>query len=163
MRLAARNCFVRLIIFAIAFLLYGCANVKEITHYSCIEPLVPPEVNSKRETYLYVIDGERDISLWDSPLRYGQGVDSAGKMIIHYPPPLHTLPVGTRMTIVRVTRETRFENTPNSIRVFGTVDIDSKPIRFAYLWGLENRVILAPWESEVYQPRARARLLDCVR
>ena len=115
----------------------------------------------KREAYLYKFHDEKEISLWNSRYKYGSGADDSGKMIMHSPPPLLVLPPGTKLTIEKITRETHFDNSPNAIYVRGVAHSASQDIRFRYLWGINNSIHHAPWETEKYDPRDFSRSTLC--
>ncbi len=139
----------------------GCASIQDLTRAKCLPAGVPGTVVLKREAYLYQFQNEKEISLWDSQYRYGSGVDDSGKMLMHSPPPLMVLPSGTQLTIERFTRESHFDNSPNAIYVRGVVHSGSQDIRFRYLWGINNSIHHAPWETETYDPRDFSRSILC--
>jgi hypothetical protein len=151
----------RMLVALVAILLGGCASIEDLTHLSCTPSFSPNDVTLKREAYLYKIEGESDISLWNSPLRYGQGLGESKHLIIHTPPPLYTLAPGTRLTITRVTRETHFDNPPNVIHVKGVAHLAGADVPFIYSWGIGNHVNYAPWETETYNPSDFSRTMQC--
>ena len=151
----------RILLLAIIFLLHGCASVQDMTHANCLPRGVPGDVSLRREAYLYKLQGESDISLWGSPYRYGSGVDASGKMQMHSPPPLAVLPVGTRLTIQKITRETHFDNPRDVIHAHGVAHTIQGNLKFVYSWGIENKINYAPWETDVYDPRDFSRTIGC--
>src|SRR5207342_1558336 len=108
------------------------ASVQDLTQADCLPAGVPGIVVLKRQAYLYQFPNEKEISLWNSPYRYGSGVDAAGKMLMHSPPPLMILPAGTRLTIETITRETHFDNPADAIHVYGVAHSVSRDVRFVY-------------------------------
>ena len=142
-------------------LLTSCASIQDLTNAKCLPAGVPGVVVLQREAYLYQFQNEKEISLLDSPYRYGSGIDESGKILMHSPPPLMILPSGARLTIERITRETHFDNSPNAIYVRGMVHSGNRDIRFSYLWGFNNKIQPAPWESETYEPRDFSRSILC--
>ena len=151
----------RALVAFLSMLLCGCASVEDLTRLSCIPTTAASDVWLKREAYLYKIDGESEISLWSSPYRYGSGQDASGHLQIHTPPPLYTLGTGTRITIVRVTRETHFDNPPNVIRVRAVAHVGNVTVPFRYSWGIGNHINYAPWETDTYDPRDFSRAMEC--
>jgi len=151
----------RILLLAVVFLFVGCASVQDLTRASCLPDGVPGEVVLKRQAYLYKFKDEADISLWDSPYRYGSGVDTTGKMQMHSPPPLLVLPAGTRVTIQKISRETHFDNPRDVIHVQGVAHSGQDSFKFVYSWGIENRIHSAPWETDTYNPRDFSRTIQC--
>jgi hypothetical protein len=146
---------------AIICLLSGCASIQDLTHAMCLPAGVPGTVVLKREAYLCHFQNEKEISLWNSQYQYGSGVDDFDRMVMHSPPPLKVLPSGTRLTIERITRETHFDNSPNSIYARGVAHSGGRDLRFSYLWGSNNKIQQAPWETEAYAPRDFSRSILC--
>ncbi len=153
--------FMRAIPLFVVLALAGCTSVTDLTRATCVPGNLPGNVVLKREAYLYMLDNDRDVSLWNSPYRYGSGiVDAAGHMQMHSPPPLRVLPAGTPLTIAKISRETRFDGPVNTIHVKGVVHLEhDQP--FYYIWGVDNRINYAPWESETYNPSDFSRTVSC--
>jgi hypothetical protein len=141
-----------LLLSAIIFL-SGCASVQDLSQSRCLPGGVPGDVTLLRTAYLYKIEGESTISLWDSPYTYGAGVDASGKLQMHSPPPLLTLPKGSRLSIQKVTRESHFDNPQDVIDVQGIAQTDRGQFKFVYTWGIGNKIHHAPWESATYDPK----------
>ena len=151
----------RTLLLTVALFLPGCASVEDLTQATCLPDGVPGEVALKRQAYLYKFDNESEISLWDYPYQYGSGVDASGKMQMHSPPPLFVLPVNTRLSIQRITRETHFDNSRDAIHVQGVAHTGQGNLEFVYAWGIENRIKRAPWEADVYDPQEFSRTIGC--
>lgn len=148
---------------ASACLLFGCASIQDLTRAECLPAGVPGIVVLKRAVYLYRFGNEKEISLWNSPYQYGSGLDDSGRMIMHSPPPLMVLPAGTRLTIEKITRESHFDSPPNSIYVRGVAHGEKRDVRFVYLWGINNTIQQAPWETETHHPGEFSRSVRCER
>jgi hypothetical protein len=80
---------------------------------------------------------------------------------MHSPSPLMILPIGTRLTIERITRETHFDNPTDAIHAYGVAHSDIRDIRFVYSWGINNKIQHAPWETEAYDHREFSRSIQC--
>ena len=146
----------KVLLLAVLFLA-GCASVQDLSQSRCLPNGVPSDVVLLRTAYLYKIEGEPNISLWDSPYTYGSGVDASGKLQMHSPPALLTLPKGSRLTVQKVTRESHFDNPQDVIDVQGIAQTDRGRFHFVYTWGIGNKIKHAPWESEAYDPREFSR------
>jgi hypothetical protein len=143
----------------VVVLMGGCASVEDLTHLSCTPPTSPSEVTLKREAYIYQIQGEPGVSLWDSPLRNGRW--DAGQLILDEQVPLYTLAAGTQLTITGVTRQQRSGSLPADIIVEGTARIDTATVAFHYDWGKDSRVNYAPWESTSENTHELSRAVSC--
>lgn len=150
----------RLFALSVLLILTGCASIQDLTHSSCTPSAKSGDVVLQREAYLYRVEGEAEISLRDYPRRFGQGVDETGRLAIHTPLALYTLPSGSHISIKRITRETHFDNPPNSIHVVGIAHLQGGDVPFVYVWGINNHVHFAPWESSAYDPRDN-RSMQC--
>ena len=145
----------------ILLLLAGCARIQNITKAECLPTSFPSEEVLKRQAYLYKFEDETEISLWNHPYRYGSGVDASGQMQMHAPPPLKKLPIGTQLTITKITRESHFDGSPNSIYARGIAHIDQEQLHFLYVWGIRNRIQYAPWEKDTYNSSDFSRVIEC--
>jgi hypothetical protein len=137
----------------------GCASIEDLTHLSCTPPTSPSDVILQRDAYLYQIQGEPGVSLWDSPLRNGRW--DAGQLTLDEQVPLYTLAAGTQLTITRVTRQQRSGSLPADIIVEGTASIDTATVVFHYNWGKDSHVNYAPWESTTDNTHDLSRAVSC--
>jgi hypothetical protein len=76
-------------------------------------------------------------------------------------PPLQTLPVGTRLSITKLTRESGFDGPYRAIVARGVAHGPNGDLPFRYAWGLSDAITDAPWESPVYAPRGLRRVVGC--
>lgn len=115
----------------------------------------------QRPGYLYRFENDDHNSLMERPYTYGSGRDASGRMLMHSPPPLATLPAGTPVMITRVTRETGFDGPYKAIMARGVARVSEGEFDFTYVWGLGNAIDEAPWESAEYAPPVREREIAC--
>jgi hypothetical protein len=145
-----------------AVLLSGCRHIDTLTHAECRPANVPGEVVLQREAFLYRFDRDRDISMMDNLYTYVRDHDANGKGIVTTKPPLQVLPVGTRLSITGITRETGFDDPYKAIYASGIAHGPEGDLPFHYVWGLDNKIMKAPWESPIYAPREQnQRVVDC--
>lgn len=137
-------------------LLASCTSNVDLTR-NCLPPGIPGAVTLKRPVNLYRFEREKTISMTDWLDTSGR-TDASGKMVMTTRPPLRVLPAGTRIEILRV-RRTRSFDAGEFTEVLGTFPGDAGPVEFRYLWGSEDRIGAAPWESEVWAPRETRPLL----
>ena len=147
------------LVIGVALVLAGCAHTEDLTGASCVPAGVPGTVVLKREAYLYRFDNEQQISLRDSRYQYIKSGASAQDRVVTLEP-LKVLPVGTVLTIERVSRETSFDGPIDVIELAGVAHIDDG-YKFRYVWGVSNKIHSAPWEDEVNRPLVFDRVVDC--
>lgn len=149
------------LVIGVALILTGCAHTEDLTGASCVPAGVPGTVVLKREAYLYRFDNEQRISLRDSRHQYIKSGASGQDRVVTLEP-LKVLPVGTVLTIQRVSRETSFHGPLDVIELFGVAHIDDG-YKFRYVWGVSNKIHSAPWEDEVNRPLVFDRAVDCAK
>jgi hypothetical protein len=151
----------RLLSIGLVVFFTGCATVDDLTRLSCTPSTAPGEVTLQRVAYLYRIDGEPNLSLWDSPLRSGEW--NAGQLTLKEPTPIYTLAPGTSMVIAKVSRTRGTGAVPSTIQVDGEARIENALVAFHYAWGENEHVNHAPWEASADNPHEFNRVVTCKR
>lgn len=134
------------LVIGVALILTGCAHTEDLTGASCVPAGVPGTVVLKREAYLYRFDNEQRISLRDSRHQYIKSGASGQDRVVTLEP-LKVLPVGTVLTIQRVSRETSFHGPLDVIELFGVAHIDDG-YKFRYVWGCPTRSTRRPGKTK---------------
>jgi hypothetical protein len=139
-------------------LIASCAQIANISNRQCVPIRTPSTVVTLRTTYLYRFEHEGGLQLWDALYQSFKG----GSKIETVEAPLTELPPGTKLKINNVARESSFDGVGNpSIKVYGEVDLDGRTQVFRYLWGINNTINDAPWESADTNPGNVGRQIGC--
>jgi|GEM_PF-1003870 len=134
-----------LTILTLGFLLSGCVWNRNLSQRELFRPIIGQKLVTQRVTYIYSHKAIGPYELWDCPHEYGQ-VNRTGAITWIQEKPIYVIPVGTTLTISKVIRENSIDNPP-AIQARGILRFEGKDIPITYLWGLNDQIKKAPWES----------------